>query len=165
MIFRVKHENIISLVLLILSFLVFGGLSFVFVVKEMPAPFLMSMLVLQCTAIIMFAVLQTKKTVITVGNKTITIKYAFSKKTFNIGEIYDIRIDRYERRHKSHYIEKRMRMTLNLLNGKSIVLNDTAMSGTGGVLTIASREVSDEYVELYKAYQAIKSRMQQFGCG
>ena len=159
--FRIRHEKIASIIIFILSFLLLGVLTFAFITMNMPAPYLLCGLFLQLVVIIVFAAVQLSSTVITFEGRNVIINYVFAKKTISIDEISDVQISRYERRHKNHYIEQRMRMAISLYGKKDIVLNDTAMAHTPVLGVLASRYdvLPDEEVALYQVYQIIMSQM------
>lgn len=159
--FRIRHEKITTVVLLISAFVIMCGLIMAFIMMDIPDLYLLLGFLLLLVIIIVFVVFQTKSTVIKIEDRTITINYVFAKKTINIDEISNIEISRYKRWHKNHYIEKRMRMTIGLYDKKSIVLNDTAMAHTEvlGILSDRNSELPDEEVTIYQAYQMIKSQM------
>lgn len=159
--FRIKHEKLLTVVFLILSFIFLGGLSMAFLILDIPALYLLCVLVLQFIAIIVFIVVQSASTVITIRGRIIDIKYVFSKDRIIIDEIKDIQIDRYKRWHKNHFIEQRLKMTLTLVDDRTIVLNDTAMVRTPVLGIMARRDdvLPDEQVVLYQVYQLIKSQM------
>lgn len=160
MTFKIKHEKISILILLIFSFLLLSVLSFDFVVKEKYLLLFFS-LILQLLLIVMFIIEQTTRTIINVDDEKVTIKHLFVKKRLDIKQISNIQTERYKRMHKNHFKECRMRMTIRLYNGQKVVLNDTAMKGMGtiGVLTLNSNELPDEEIELYKAYQSIIAKL------
>ena len=114
--FRIRYEKIASVIIFILSFLLLGVLTFAFITMNMPAPYLLCGLFLQLVVIIVFAAVQLSSTVITIEGRNVIINYVFAKKTISIDEISDVKISRYERWHKNHYIEQRMRMDNMSLN-------------------------------------------------
>ena len=138
--FRIRHEKIASVIIFILSFLLLGVLTFAFITMNMPAPYLLCGLFLQIVVIIVFAAVQLSSTVITIEERNVIINYVFAKKTISIDEISGVQISRYERWHKNHYIEQRMRMAIRLYGKKDIVLNDTAMAHTPVLGVLASRD-------------------------
>lgn len=160
MAFKIKHEKLSILIFLIVSFLLLSVLSFFSVVEEKYL-FLFFSLILQLLLIFLFIIEQTTRTVIYVDDETVTIKHLFVKKRLDIRQISNIQTERYKRRHKNHFKECRMRMTISLNNGKKVMLNDTAMKGIGtiGVLTLSSAELPDEEIELYKAYQFMITKL------
>ena len=156
MTFQIRHESIIEVLILVGLFLLLLTAAFMFIVREMTAAVIIT-LILAIAVIILIAVALTAKTLIDVGEQTVTVTRLFMKKTFAVSDIRDLRIERYTRRHKNHYKEQRMRMTVLLGNGKKTVLTDTAMESTGGFLLRSSRELPDEDVPLFRAYQLIQA--------
>lgn len=158
MVFSIKHESIITLMAFILSFVLFGGLSFVFIVLELSFVCIF-LIFLQIIAIVMFLLFNTKPTTVTVEYDTINIRFPIMSETVNISDISDIRIERYERWHKNHYLEKRLKMIMQLHNGSYVILNDTAMSNFGGLQTLLSKELPDDEIELFNLYEFIKEKL------
>lgn len=156
MTFRIRHESIIEVLILVGLFLLLLTAAFMFIVREMTAAVIIT-LILSIAVIIMIAAALTAKTMIDVGEQTVTVTRLFMKKTFAVSDIRDLRIERYTRWHKNHYKEQRMRMTVLLGNGKKTVLTDTAMENSGGFLLRSSRELPDEDVPLFRAYQLIQA--------
>ena len=145
----------------ILLFILIAGSICVLGIMDISESYLLLGFFLDLVVIIVFAVSQSMSTAVIIEDGTVTIKKFIAKKTINIDEISDIQISRYERWHKNHYIEQRMRMVISLYEKKDIVLNDTAMAHTSALGLLATRydELDDEDVTLYQVYQIIKSQM------
>ncbi len=154
MTFRIRHEKISTVIILIAVFLFFCSLSFVFIVREMTIGLICSVILMLIT-IVLFILEQTVRTVIAVENGAVTVRQICCKRRIAVDEISDIRTERYIRMRKRFFKEQRMRMVITLTNGKNIVLTDSAMAAVGGVLLHESAALPDEEVPLYRAYQAI----------
>lgn len=114
---------------------------------------------------ILYFVEQAVGTTIVIEDKTIIIKYIIRRKKIAVRNICNLNIEKYKRirpgnRYRRGYTEYRMKMTMELLNGKKLVLTDRATAVIkGGLLQLAEyREVPDEDVNLYKAHAAIRQR-------
>ncbi|MBR5723231.1 MAG: hypothetical protein IKX57_06330 [Oscillospiraceae bacterium] len=156
MTFRIRHEKISTVLILIAVFSLFCTLSFVFVVLEMTLGLICSVILMLVT-IVLFILEQTVRTVVTVEDDAVTVRQICCKKRIAVHEISDIRTERYIRMRKRFFKEQRMRMVITLTNGKNIVLTDSAMADFGGVLLRESTALPDEEVPLYRAYQAIEA--------
>lgn len=153
MIFKIKHEKLSTLILLIVSFIILCALSGVLAAND-KMQWVIYITAVQLLVFVIFVIEQIISTFVDVEDRAITIKRLFIKKTIAYDEISDVQIERYKRMHKNHQVEYRMRMTIYLVNDKKVVLNDTAMAGKG-LLLRSSVELPDRDVELYKVYQAI----------
>lgn len=159
--FKIRHENLAAYIMFILLFILIAGSICVLGIMDISESYLLLGFFLDLVVIIVFAVSQSMSTAVIIEDGTVIIKKFIAKKTINIDEISDIQISRYERWHKNHYIEQRMRMVISLYEKKDIVLNDTAMAHTSALGLLATRydELDDEDVTLYQVYQIIKSQM------
>ena len=102
---------------------------------------------------------------IVVEDKTIIVKYLIRRKKIAVQNICNINAEKYKRYRKGNkyrrgYTEYRMRMTIELLSGKKLVITDraTAVRNEGIFRSAQYEEVPDEEVNLYKAYMAIRQR-------
>ncbi len=160
MTFRIKHENKLYLIIPLISIL----LLFLFVFLNV-IPFLFFVLfdIIISLFFILYFVEQIVGTAIVIEDRTVTIKYLLGREIIAIEEICNLDIEPYQRYRRGNacYTEYRMRMTINLLSDKKIVLTDkaTAVKGTAGFLLNIRERVPDEDVELYKAYQIINSML------
>ena len=159
--FRIRHENLAAYIMFILAFILIAGSICVSGIMDVSESYLLLGFFLELVVILVFAVVQSMSTVVIIEDGAVTIKKFIAKKTINIDEISDIQISRYERWHKNHYIEQRMRMVISFYDKKDIVLNDTAMAHTSALGILASRYdvLPDEEVALYQVYQIIMSQM------
>ena len=160
MVFRIKHEKMSFLMLLIGLFILLCALSVFFIMSEMTFLYICT-IILMCVVIALFFIEQIVRTVVTIEDDTLHIKHLFTKKTIALSDINDVYTERYKRHHKNHYIEKRMRMVITLSNGRKIILTDTAMESVGasGLMLRSSKELPDEEVTLYKVYQIINAKI------
>ncbi len=161
MTFKIKHETkailIICLITFILAFLTFFVASTVFLIVGFVLTGIMFL------SAILYFVEQTVGTKIIIGFDDITIKYVIGYKKFSASDIKNIDIEKYHRyRHgRVTYTEYRMRMKIELYDGKTITLTDKATATTGTVAFLLSKreEMENEDVALYNAYMAIKDLM------
>lgn len=156
MCFRIRHEKIGEVLVLIFLFLLLTVLSFVFIIKEMQL-LLVCTLVLMLAVIILFILEQTVRTVIEIADHAVTVRRLFGKKRIAVSDISDVQITHYTRRRKRVHLEQRMRMTISLQNAKKLVLTDSAMMHTGGLQLSSSAILPDEDVPLWQAYQQIQA--------
>ncbi len=161
--FKIKHENFATIIVC----LVFTVIAFLFL-------FLFAgwylalwvwtgcMTVVSISAVIYF-IGQLMGTAIIINDRTIIIRYIIRRKKIAVHEICDLDIEKYSRyrpgnRYRRSYTEYRMRMTINLISGKKLVLTDRATAVKGSILFKSYEEVPDEEVNLHKAYLAIRQR-------
>ena len=176
--FKIKHEKtavrIISVVSVILWFQAVCGFCLLCdALDEVPVwlilPFVVIMVLLIAASCLYFAE-QLIGTVITVEEGFVTVKHLFGKKRIAFSEISNVQLERYRsiRKKKTtlsphggyQFFEERLRMTISVMNGKNIVLTDTAMRATGGLpggLFSTMEPLPDEEVPLYNAYQFIQA--------
>ncbi|MDD5947591.1 MAG: hypothetical protein PUC41_07350 [Oscillospiraceae bacterium] len=159
--FRIRHEKLSAVIMIILLFVLIAGLTMALIIMDLPEQYWLWGFVLQFVVIIVFAVVQSTSTVITIEDGTVQIRHLFAKRMFHIAEISDLQISHYKRWHKNHYIEQRMRLTIRFGDKKDVVLNDTAMVHTPvfGILATRNDVLPDEDVTLYQVYQIIQSQM------
>ena len=88
------------------------------------------------------------------------IKSLWSKKEIAYDPITDVTTKRYKRRRRYRY-DIRMKMTINLANGKKIVLNDNAgeFRGVSSFMRSTPYDKPDEEVPLYQVCQMIRSKI------
>lgn len=176
--FKIKHENtavkIISIVSIILWFQAVCGFCMICdSFDEIPVwlilPFVVILILLLAGSCLYFAE-QLIGTVITVEDGFVTVKHLFGKKRIAFSDISNVQIERYRRIRKKkniltprggyQFMEQRLRMTISVVNGKNIVLTDTAMTATGGLpggLFSTMEPLPDEAVPLYNAYSLLLS--------
>lgn len=160
MVFKIKHEKRSILI----AALVFTLLFFLFLFIGL-GPFLWALLACGAASgisALLYFIEQAVGTAIVIEDRTVTIKHFLGWKKIAVESIYNLDIERYKRyrRGHGHYTEYRMRLTINLLSGKKLVLTDKAMAvnSAAGFLLSRYEELPDEEVELYKAYLAIRQR-------
>ena len=182
MCFKIKHENtavkIISIVSIILWF---QAICLFCLIAEkadkMPLwltlPFAGIMVLLTAASCLYFAE-QLIGTVITVEDGFVTVKHLFGTKRIAFSDISNVQIERYKRIRKKKstlsphggymFAEQRLRMTISVMNGKPIVLTDTAMTAQGGLpggLFSTMEPLPDESVPLYNVYTLLLSYLNQ----
>lgn len=159
--FKIKHENMTSLIICLISFI--AAFFLLFLNDTIPSlPFFICISVTAITAILYFAE-QLIGTAIIISGSEITIKYFIGKRTISAQEICDIKIERFTRYRKGNpsYTEHRLRLIIKLHGGGTIRLTDKATAVKGKVAFIFSRHkpVEDDDVNLYQAYLAIRELM------
>lgn len=160
--FKIKHENSINLMVGVFSILIAFLVLFAFP-KETFSLFvwIIGMGILGICAIFYF-IEQAVGTTVVIEDRTIIIKCFLRRRKITVTEICNLSIKSYERyrRKPTAHTEYRMRMTIELISGKKVVLTDTATAVTGmkGFLLCQYDKVPDEEVSLYKAYMAIRQR-------
>lgn len=158
--FKIKHENFTNLIVCTVSTLLF----FLILFFDFGIILWGSIICWTVTGIsaVLFFIEQIVGTAIVIEDRTIIIKYFIGRKKIAVEEICNLDIERYKRYRRGHgaYTEYRLRMTINLLSGKKIVLTDkaTGIKGAKGFLFSNYEEIPDEEVSLYKAYLAIRQR-------
>ncbi len=100
MCFRIRHEKISEVLVLLSLFLLLTVLSFVFMIKEMQL-LLVCTLVLMLAVIILFILEQTVRTVIEIADHAVTVRRLFGKKRIAVSDISDVQITHYTRRRKA----------------------------------------------------------------
>ena len=180
--FKIKHEKtavkIISIVSIILWFQAVCGFCLISdAVDEMPpwliVIFVVIIVLLLAGSCLYFAE-QLIGTVITVEDGFVTVKHLFGTKQIAFSDISNVQIERYRRIRKKkstlsphggyQFMEERLRMTISVMNGNNIVLNDTAMTAQGGLpggLFSTMEPLPDESVPLYNAYTLLFSYLNQ----
>ncbi len=158
--FKIKHEQ----KWILFTILAAGLLFFIFVVlsvKWFSRWLLMADIAIVILTMMLYFTEQLIGTSVRVGGNTVTIKYIFHKRIIAVSDISDLNIEAYQRIRRrgggAASQEKRMRMTISLLDGKDIILTDKAEK-SGFALT-EPEKLPDSEVPLYKAYTAIKSLM------
>ncbi|MBO5377410.1 MAG: hypothetical protein J6A41_03385 [Ruminiclostridium sp.] len=163
--FKIKHENSINLMVGLFSILIAFLVLFAFP-KETFSLFvwLIGMNISGICAIFYF-IEQAVGTTVVVEDRTIIIKCLLRRRKITVQDICNINAEKYKRYRKGNkyrrgYTEHRMRMTIELLSGKKIVLTDkaTAVRNEGLFGSAQYEEIPDEEVSLYKAYMAIRQR-------
>ena len=179
MYFEIKHETtwikIVSAISCLLSFeaiMMFCLITENF--EKVPvwiiAVFILLMILLAAASALYF-IEQAVGTRIVVEDGTITVRHLFGKSRITPDNIRDVQIERYRRARRKthtivckgggyHFLEYRLRMTIHMLNGKNVVLTDTAMTEKGGIfgsLFSTMEALPDEAVPLYNAYQVIQT--------
>ena len=171
MTFRIRHEEtnvkIISLVSCLLCFQVISFFCLIAEnVDEIPAWLVLifvSILIVLIAGSFLYAIEQATGTVITVSDRTITVRHLLRKQQIALDAIGNIQFERYQRHRRRthsgvHYFERRLRMTLLIYNRKPTVLTDTATTGGNG-LFVPADPIPDDSVPLYQAYLYILSEL------
>lgn len=160
MVFKIKHEKRSILIAALVCTLLFFLFLFIGLVPFLWASSACGAIAGICA--LLYFIEQAVGTAIVIEDRTIIIKHLLGWKKIAVESIYNLDIERYKRyrRGHGHYIEYRMRLTINLLSGKKLVLTDKAMAvnSVAGFLLSRREELPDEEVELYKAYLAIRQR-------
>ena len=163
--FKIKHENSINLMVGLFSILIAFLVLFAFP-KETFSLFVWIIgMGISVICAIFYFIEQAVGTTVVIEDKTIIVKYLIRRKKIAVQNICNINAEKYKRYRKGNkyrrgYTEYRMRMTIELISGKKVVLTDkaTAVINEGIFLSARYEEIPDEEVSLYKAYMAIRQR-------
>lgn len=160
MVYKIKHEKKGILIVGLISLLLFY--LFLFLNWGMSLSVALVCMAVAVVFAILYFVEQIVGTAVIIEDRMVIIKYFVGRKKIAVEEIAYLDIEKYKRyrRGNAMYTEYRMRMTINLLSGKKIVLTDKAcaIKGVMGFLLSNYEEIPDEEVALYEAYLAIKQK-------
>lgn len=164
MTFKIKHENSTNLLVCLFSTLIAFLVLFAFPKETFSLFVWLIGMNIAGICVVFYFIEQAVGVTIVIEDKTIIVKYLIRRKKIAVHNICSLDIEKYKRyrkgnKYRSGYTEYRMRMAMELLSGKKLVLTDRATAVINeGVFHTRYEEIPDEEVNLNKAYLAIRQR-------
>ena len=156
--YRIRHQNpTFAIILLFCILLVFASAFFNTIVPIWVLEVHFAVILLT----VLLSLIDTTVGVTVIGEDSyMIIKSLWRRRRIDFDQITDVTTKRYKRRRRYRY-DIRMKMTINLSNGKKIVLNDNAgeFRGVSSFMRSTPYDKPDEEVPLYQVCQMIRSKI------